>query len=498
MKEKLQKEFDEIQENLEILPKNNEKNRKKYHEYIDKNLDKYNELFDEAAQEIESRYQQIKEKYTQEVVPTIKPLDYQTVKILDPKNNSMEKMNLPRYFYELRHFYDNNLDRINAVILEIINSFKEVGINLKYEDFNYSEVVEEYIKTLLTNSGNIDNKFEDLFWANHNLINQIEMNFKHIYYSNEKRIDKFYEIKYADLNYQDYLDEYMVRKAEYAIARHSNKHYLLNQFLDKKVILQTLSPKNIKDTIIQLLPTDDINNYDYLIKLEDSLKEYKNYMSYEYIIKDFKKLIENKESYKDQFENKLKEIEKKESELFKRNKKINSNSIFRPKGKKKEKLIYERNNIINELNDLYKELDDLKITDSIYKNVSENTSYLDALIISLNNFEYLIKCLKTENDEITIDVIDKCIYNLSNYVYESNINLINNVLITEEKNLSQIIADRYKMSNIKLEESQLEKDLIDNILTKVLEIITYYDVKKTNFDTKEVEFLIETEKIIDK
>ena len=72
-------------------------------------------------------------------------------------------------------------------------------------------------------------------------------------------------------------------------------------------------------------------------------------MSYEFIIKNFKKLIENKETYKDQFDNKLKEIEKKESDLFKMNKKINSKSIFKPKGKKKETLIYNRNNTINEL-----------------------------------------------------------------------------------------------------------------------------------------------------
>jgi hypothetical protein len=221
-------------------------------------------------------------------------------------------------------------------------------------------------------------------------------------------------------------------------------------------------------------------------------------MSYEFINKDFKKLIENKETYKDQFENKLKEIEKKESELFKMNKKINSTSLFRPKGKKKETLIYNRNTTINELSDLYKELDDLKITNSIYNFVSENTSYLDALIISLNNFEYLVKLLKEENDEISIDVIDRSIESISNFVYEANINLINNVLITEDKNLSQIVADRYKMSNIKIEEGQLEKETIDNTLMKILEIITYYDVQKTNFDTKKVEFLVELEKIRDR
>ena len=498
MKEQLEKEFEEIQNNLDILPKNNEKNKKKYLEYIDKNLEKYNKLFDEAAAEMENRYEKIKTELTSEPLPTIKPLDYKIVRILDDKVNSMEKMNLPRLLYELSHFYDNNLERLNQVILDIIDAFNQVNIKLTYEDFKYSEVVEEYIKTLLTNNTEIDGKFENLFWANHNLINQIEMNFKSIYYSNEKKIDKFYSEKYVDLNHDEFLQEYMDRKVEYAKEKHRNKHFLLNQFLEKKVIVQTLSPKNIKDTIFGLLPGDDISNYDYLVKLEDSLKEYKNFMSYEFIIKDFKKLIENKETYKDQFENKLKEITKKESELFKMNSKINSNSIFRPKGKKKETLIYNRNNTINELYELYKELDSLKITDSIYKYVSENTSYLDALNISLNNFEYLVKLLKIENDEVTVEIIDRTIANISNYIYETNINLINNVLITEDKNLSQIIVDRYKMSNIKIDEAQLEKDNIDNLLMKVLQIITYYDVQRTNFDTKSVEFLVEIEKIRDR
>ena len=498
MKEKLQKEFEDIQNNLDVLPKNNEKNRKKYLEYVEKNLEKYNKLFDEVADEMETRYEAIKKELMEEDLPSIKPLDYKIVKILNDKANSMEKMNLPRLFYELSHFYDNNLERINQVIMEIINAFNNVDIKLTYEDFKYSEVVEEYMKTLLTNNVEIDGKFEDLFWANHNLINQIEMNFKNIYYSNEKKIDKFYSEKYAEYNYDDYLKEYMDRKVDFAKEKHRNKHYLLNQFLDKKVIIQSISPKNIKDSIMGLLPSDDISNYEYLVKLEDSLKELKNFMSYEFIIKNFKKLIENKETYKDQFDNKLKEIEKKESDLFKMNKKINSKSIFKPKGKKKETLIYNRNNTINELSDLYKELDDLKITNSIYKFVSENTSYLDALIISLNNFEYLVKLLKEENDEISIDIIDRSIESISNYVYEANINLINNVLITEDKNLAQIVADRYKMSNIKIEEGQLEKETIDNTLMKILEIITYYDVQKTNFDTNKVEFLVELEKIRDR
>lgn len=493
MKEKLLKEIEEIQNTLEVLPKNNMKQKEKYQEYIDDNIRKYLEQFNAVKSEIDTRYDIIKSSYSTELVPEIEPLNLELVRILDKRITSLEKMNLNYYFYELSHFYDNDLDKINNVILEILEAFNKVGIKLTANDFNYSELVYDYMNTLLNDHSNIKQKFETIFWTNHDIINHIAANFKYLYYKNEKKIDKFYEDNYKQYNYDQYLNNYIVALDKNEKEKSRNKKYVLDLLLNKKVIAQALEPKNLKTTIDTFLPREDGSNYEYLLKIRKSLIEYKRYLDFEYIITGFKTIFPNKESFKDQFENKLKEVSKKEDELFKFNKKINSKSIFRPKGNKLDTIIYTRNTTLTEILNLYKELDELEIGESIYKNVTPDSSYLEVLSLMLHNFHYLVKLIKEQYEDVEINVIRQCIDRLSEFVYQTNISLISNINIAEDKNIAQIISDRYKISNIKLEEADLDKEKIDKTLEKINEIIASYDIKSVGIKLDEVEFLMKVD-----
>ena len=81
-----------------------------------------------------------------------------------------------------------------------------------------------------------------------------------------------------------------------------------------------------------------------------------------------------------------------------------------------------------------------------------------------SNYNYLIELLK--NKDIDISEINKLrlfVYNPYNYI-------LNNILISEDKDISMLIMDRYNLFGFNLTKDKLDKDNIDNLI-KELEII---------------------------
>ncbi len=202
MKEYILKDIETVKANLEILPKKTKVNKAKYNEYLEEQLKKITPMIEEAEKEISKRVEQIKKHNTEESLPEERELlDIAKVKRLSSLSSSSNKMNLDYYLYELSSFENNNLEKINGVILKILLAFKEVGIILTPKDFEYSEVVQKYMDTLINDYDNIEKVFDDIYWENSNIITQIELNIRYLYFKHKKEIDKYYEsLKEESLN----------------------------------------------------------------------------------------------------------------------------------------------------------------------------------------------------------------------------------------------------------------------------------------------------------
>ena len=194
MKEYILKDIETVKANLEILPKKTKVNKAKYNEYLEEQLKKITPMIEEAEKEISKRVEQIKKHNTEESLPEERELlDIAKVKRLSSLSSSSNKMNLDYYLYELSSFENNNLEKINGVILKILLAFKEVGIILTPKDFEYSEVVQKYMDTLINDYDNIEKVFDDIYWENSNIITQIELNIRYLYFKHKKEIDKYYQ-----------------------------------------------------------------------------------------------------------------------------------------------------------------------------------------------------------------------------------------------------------------------------------------------------------------
>ena len=239
-------------------------------------------------------------------------------------------------------------------------------------------------------------------------------------------------------------------------------------------------------------------NYENLTKLKKYLLEYKVYKEYEYIVKDMKELFTHKEEYKDIMANKLKEIAAKEKELFAINKKINSEGIYKIKflTLKKDKLAdakLERNKIITELIGLYDELDNEKIKEFIYRNVDSETNCYDLLKFATFNYNYFVSLLKKDNPDIGLDEIKDKMLKLQMFIYDNTLDIINNINVTEEKEIDKIICEKFKLNNINIEPEKLEEDLIDKTIEDVDMLLVSYDVERVGLDLNDIKFHIEAD-----
>ena len=496
MKEYILKDIETVKANLEILPKKTKVNKAKYNEYLEEQLKKITPMIEEAEKEISKRVEQIKKHNTEESLPEERELlDIAKVKRLSSLSSSSNKMNLDYYLYELSSFENNNLEKINGVILKILLAFKEVGIILTPKDFEYSEVVQKYMDTLINDYDNIEKVFDDIYWENSNIITQIELNIRYLYFKHKKEIDKYYQsLKEEPL--EEYLTKYIELKTNQKLNEYQNRTYLFNNFINHTLMLTDYSEKTIDGLLTDIiLDREDEDNYLNLTKLSSSLSEYNEYLNFEYIIKDIKELFTKKEEYKGKYDLKLKDITKKEKELFSLNKQINKTGLFKPSLKKINELKLKRNTTITDILSLYIELDELTIQNDIYNNVTNETTYQDILKLTCFNTKYFIKLLKDQIDNLTIEDINQNITNLFEYAFGSEINIISNIAISEEKDIPKIIKDKYRLLNISINEENLNKDDIEKVQKNIEDLIIYYNIKKINLNIQDIDFIFKAEKL---
>lgn len=499
MIDKITDEIAEIRENISILPHTKKADKKKYTEYLAKNITDYKEKEEYIKEEIIKR----KTKYLEIVQnPKIKELanlepDYNKIMCLSPLASSLNKMGLDINLFKLKYYYKNNINEVNIAIKTIIKIFKEVGLTLTLDDFNYHKYVKKYMKMVFTK--NIDEKtlyteFEKIYWACPEIITIIRLNFYSIYFNNKKQIDAYYTKTYKEENLNIYIDKLIKQQKEYDTLTHSDKRFIIDKFLNNELLLNDYTETNITKLFNRYLnDKENEHNYDNLLKLLLNLKEYKEFTEYKSILETIVNLYKDKNTYQNLYNNKLKEIYKNESELFSLNKKLNKKGIFKPKEDKQRELSLKIDTILETLNTEYNELEEISIKDQIYNNIKDDTDLKETLEIISINIKYFYDFYKEEYTNLTIEELIKLINKLKKYLYTNNLNIISNVKIVDNENICQNITDHYSLLNINITESDLEED-IDTTIKNINTIITYYDIQKLNLDINKIEFLVQVQK----
>lgn len=499
MIDKITDEIAEIRENISILPHTKKTDKKKYTEYLAKNVTDYKEKEEYIKEEIikrKTKYLEIVQNPKINELANLEP-DYNKIMCLSPLASSLNKMGLDINLFKLKYYYKNNINEVNIAIKTIIKIFKEVGLTLTLDDFNYHKYVKEYMKMVFTK--NIDEKtlyteFEKIYWACPEIITIIRLNFYSIYFNNKKQIDAYYTKTYKEENLNIYIDKLIKQQKEYDTFTHSDKRFIIDKFLNNDLLLNDYTETNITKLFNRYLnDKENEHNYDNLLKLLLNLKEYKEFTEYKSILETIVNLYKDKNTYQNLYNNKLKEISKNESELFSLNKKLNKKGIFKPKEDKQRELSLKIDTILETLNTEYNELEEINIKDQIYNNIKDDTDLKETLELISINIKYFYDFYKEEYTNLTIEELIKLINKLKKYLYTNNLNIISNVKIVDNENICQNITDHYSLLNINITESDLEED-IDTTIKNINTIITYYDIQKLNLDINKIEFLVQVQK----
>lgn len=499
MIDKITDEIAEIRENISILPHIKKADKKKYTEYLAKNITDYKEKEEYIKEEIikrKTKYLEIVQNPKINELANLEP-DYNKIMCLSPLASSLNKMGLDINLFKLKYYYKNNINEVNIAIKTIIKIFKEVGLTLTLDDFNYHKYVKEYMKMVFTK--NIDEKtlyteFEKIYWACPEIITIIRLNFYSIYFNNKKQIDAYYTKTYKEENLNIYIDKLIKQQKEYDTLTHNDKRFIIDKFLNNELLLNDYTETNITKLFNRYLnDKENEHNYDNLLKLLLNLKEYKEFTEYKSILETIVNLYKDKNTYQNLYNNKLKEISKNEYELFSLNKKLNKKGIFKPKEDKQRELSLKIDTILETLNTEYNELEEINIKDQIYNNIKDDTDLKETLELISINIKYFYDFYKEEYTNLTIEELIELINKLKKYLYTNDLNIISNVKIIDNENICQNITDHYSLLNINITESDLEED-IDTTIKNINTIITYYDIQKLNLDINKIEFLVQVQK----
>ena len=75
--------------------------------------------------------------------------------------------------------------------------------------------------------------------------------------------------------------------------------------------------------------------------------------------------------------------------------------------------------------------------------------------------------------------------------------MLNNIKLIEEPEITSIIANRYKILNIKIQKEDLEENL-ETLMQDVEKIVNYYNIRNSNIDTNDVSFMEKVKPLIAK
>ena len=501
---------------LETMPKNNVRDLKAYISKLQENLSIAQEEQAALEDEIKKRYKKIRgPKISDELKNMMQRLENSegVLYLLNEMDTSYEKMNLDKALFNLNHYYSKNLEMVNDTILYCIKKFEEVGVKLELKDFNYSEYVKEYLKVFFAemekgtiNSNKIKNKFDEIYWKCPNLIIHIVLNIKYLYLRKEKEIDKYFKNQKTNLIKNSTAKDIIERTFE--LSRQvdeyisNSKEIITNKLLDGELNIKDYSEKNITDCYLKFIDEDDLNlNNEEKInetdkgldKLLNSLCEYKMYLESKFIVDDIVKIYNEKEKYKNAYANTLKEINKKEKKRISLNSKLEKNGLF---NKSKDKIRNERDLIIDELTKLHKELEQNKVYNTILEKLDDNSNIKEALMLANSFYRYTFLCICEKFKGIEENDIEEKIQNLEAFINYPYCTIINNIKMTENKEIWMIIKDRYKLLNINIEKEDLELDNIDPLINTIKVIMQAHNIRKNKIDLNKIECGIEFKKIL--
>ena len=529
--ENIEKQITTDKEVISVLPRNGIKAIKTLLKTISDMTEKYENLNEKLLKEIETRYTELTTVEENKEIPQLEQeiLKYDVAEKNTDTRSSFEKMGLDRVVYNVNGYYKSNLERLNKEIIFSVKQFEKVGIKLTAEDFCISEYAKKYMEVLLQeayegdiNSEAVKNIFEKIYWQCSEIVSHLYVNIRYIYDKYENQIDRFFNEKSQEILKSLSLTLEGVEEKKAELIKQKNQieetddKNILDKFYTGTLNINDYKEDNYKriyteltnEDVTKLSETEKKEIDENIEKLNTNLTEYAKYLEYKFLVEEVlqtrQELLKNAETNKDKKDKKVKktqyelikeEIKKLQSEIFKLNAKIEKpNKGFFERKKTEEKkdsiAILQRNNLVLDLKKTYMQLDEEVIKQKILQDLDETSSLYDVIKFASSYYGYMAKVMIKNNEDITDKEIGEKAEKIRKFVNFSNFTVINHVNISDTKELSIIIKDKYKLLGMQISKENFEEDSIEDLIRKVKIINNYNNIQKSKFSIKDLEYIM--------
>ncbi len=504
----MNKKIDSFKELLNVLPRNNVKNSRVYFQKATLMKEEAERFRKSLLREINTRYKELVLYNDNEDLKVLKNY-LEDIKnklyLLNDYNDSYEKSGLDVSLYKLKKFYKNDLLKVNQNIKTIVDKFSLVGVGLTSDEFTYGKEVNEYMRTFLStsdiNSTELKNSFDKLYWKESDIIEYIYLNFRYLYFKYKANFDKYYANKLVEYSITDkkkYLDDYQNSLWNYLILKDSNIKMIQDKFLNGDLDIKEYEDSKIEKIEASIIDPNvgDNEKMESFNKLSSTLYEYKNYLRFVNIFTSIKELYKGKEANKNLTKTVLKNIAKSEGTITKVNRKMRFKLRFNANANL-DKFYLQIKESITELKKLYAEYDEAKFKETIATKLKDESSILDTFRLALGFKINLIGILKSSDETLDDQALEKEINDLEEFSYYPNNTFIRNIKIIDEKEIPLIILDKYKLMNINIQKEQLDDVNLDNFISNVNKLVISSYLKKNNISYSDMNNLCEMYKMIE-
>lgn len=520
--------IDESKKNILSIPLETSKGTKavkrKYHEkqatirneYVVSEIKKYTEYKELLLSEINKRVEaQIPMSHNLEIEKQEKYLEklFKLAVLENNYNNNIYFYDLEKSILQLSDLDKDNIDNINDKIKNILDFLERVGIKIDIKLFTYSSVTLEYMSPFLENINNDDfykimrDVFEKLYFNSPDIINHLKLNLLYIVGIYKKKIMLF---NINDLNNHkntletdDIYNKYSKLSKELDEKINCDRYNILDKFLSDTLKIDDYFNyeasendyfSNLLDYKFSDIDSDDQQEiYNQVLKLKFSIEELKEYYYFQPIITDLLKLYKSNSDIEKKYNEKLKELDgllKQKSKLYSNYLKTIKPNIFGKTSKEKQekaKLLLDQK--VAEISKLTDEVKTLDINYLLFKNITDSASIRDLLVEATYSYPYLRKIFtniyKKDDENINFDDFEN---RLLKFIYNKNNTFINQTTITVS-NISKVVASKYRLFNLKVNDTDLENDSITKLESLTNSIVNLYYIKKSGTDMLQVKFI---------
>jgi hypothetical protein len=413
---------------------------------------------------------------------------------------------------------NTSLEELNQILGRFVKKMQEVGIALSYHDFNYSMFTEYYMKSYFEHSSSEELKksFDSIYFACPDIKLQLKMNLEYLLKSNEKELEKYVDnyrlekFKEYDVTSDNVIDKYVQIREEIGNRIAQDEYYNTIVFLEGKRKISDFeveAPARAKNydlfavngSYSELSEEEKKNYNEATMNLYLTLNELKKYYRYEFMIKDLVERYKDKDSIKNTYSSKVKEIDKEEKTrlgFYKEYLKATGVGFLAKRNEEKiQNAKLKMNEQIRKLHGLYDELRDLEITYKL-SSVRESASIYDLFLVILQAFPFLEKSF-TNQEEFQEKSLQDNVEDFFRFLYNPNNKFLRKINVFAEYNITEVVAEKYRLLGLKLAATDISLDTIDATLESVRFINLVQNVERSGIDFHKISNLCAMKALLD-